>query len=122
MKKISIVLLIAFAAMKASAQTTAIPAKEAAKHIGEEVTICDKIFSGKFLAGPGLTLLDVGGSHPNEALSLVIKGDDRKKFSTAPEDKFKGQQVCITGKLIDYKGKPEIMITDTVQIKIDNRK
>lgn len=121
MKKISIALFIAFAAMNASAQTT-ITAKDAAKHIGEEVTICDKIFSGKFLAGPGLTLLDVGGSHPNEVLSLVIKGDDRKKFSTAPEDKFKGQQVCITGKLIDYKGKPEIMITDTAQIKLDYRR
>jgi micrococcal nuclease len=122
MKKISIALFIAFAAMKASAQTTTIEAKDAAKHIGEEVTICDKIFSGKFLAGPGLTLLDVGGSHPNEVLSLVIKGDDRKKFSAAPEDKFKGQQVCVTGKLIEYKGKPEIMITDTAQIKLDNRR
>ncbi|OCX50277.1 hypothetical protein BEL04_23495 [Mucilaginibacter sp. PPCGB 2223] len=120
MKKIGIALLIAFAAMKASAQTS-ISAKDAAKHIGEEVTICDKIFSGKYLSNSSLTLLDVGGSHPNEVLSLVIKGDDRKKFSTAPEDKFKGRQVCITGKLVDYKGKPEIMITDTAQIKIDPR-
>jgi len=117
MKKITLALFIAFAAITASAQTT-INAKEAAKHIGEEVTICDKIFSGKFLSNSNLTLLDVGGSHPNEVLSLVIKGDDRKKFSTAPEDKFKGKQVCITGKLIDYKGKPEIMITDTAQIRI----
>ncbi|WP_448701599.1 hypothetical protein ACFGVR_05240 [Mucilaginibacter sp. AW1-3] len=120
MKKISLVLFIAFAAIKTSAQTI-IMAKDAAKHIGEDVTICDKVFGGKFLSGPSLTLLDLGGSHPNELLSLVIKGDDRKKFSTAPEDKFKGRQVCVTGKLIDYKGKPEIMITDTTQIKIDPR-
>lgn len=120
MKKITLALFIAFAAFAAKAQTT-ISAKDAAKHIGEEVTICDKIFSGKFLSNASLTLLDVGGSHPSEILSLVIKGDDRKKFSTAPEDKFKGKQVCITGKLVDYKGKPEIMITDTTQIKIDPR-
>ncbi len=121
MKKISIVLFIAFAATKVSAQTN-IMAKDAAKHIGENVTICDKIFGGKFLSGSDLTLLDVGGAHPGELLSLVIKGDDRKKFTTAPEDKFKGKQVCITGKLVDYKGKPEIMITDTTQIKLDNSK
>jgi len=113
MKKTCLVLLIAFATLKVSAQTT-ITAKDAAKHIGEEVTICDKVFGGKFLNIPGLTLLDLGGgSHPNELLSLVIKGDDRKKFTVAPEDKFKGQQVCVTGKLVDYRGKPEIMITDT---------
>jgi hypothetical protein len=121
MKKISLILLIAFAAMRASAQTN-IMAKDAAKHIGENVTICDKIFGGKFLSGPNLTLLDVGSNHPGELLSLVIKGDDRKKFTTAPEDKFKGKQVCITGKVIDYRGKPEIMITDTTQINIDNSK
>ncbi|MDB4923979.1 hypothetical protein [Mucilaginibacter sp.] len=97
---------------------TTITAKEAAKHLNEKVTVCDQIFGGKFLSGSNLTLIDVGGSHPNELLTLIIKGDDRKKFKTAPEEDLKGKKVCITGQVIDYKGKPEIVITDPEQIKL----
>jgi DNA/RNA endonuclease YhcR with UshA esterase domain len=98
---------------------TKITAKDASKHLNENVMVCDQIFGGKYLSGAGITLIDVGGSHPSELLTLVIKGEDRKKFSSAPEDTFKGKKVCITGQIIDYKGKPEIMITDPEQIKED---
>jgi hypothetical protein len=64
-------------------------------------------------------LIDVGGSRPSELLTLVIKAADRKKFKTTPEGAFKGKKVCITGQIIDYKGKPEIVITDPEQIKED---
>lgn len=121
MKKLALILLIGFASVKTFAQTT-IAAKDAAKHIGEDVTITDKIYGGKFLAGPGLTLLDVGGSHPNEVLVLLIKGDDRKKFTGSPEETLKGKSVTITGKVIDYKGKPEIVITEPTQIKVTETK
>jgi micrococcal nuclease len=117
MKKLSIALFITFASATAFAQTS-IAIKDAAKHIGENVTICDKIYGGKFLSGAGLTLIDMGGAHPNEVLTILIKGDDRKKFKDAPEDTFKGKAVCVTGTLVDYKGKPEIVITDPTQIKI----
>ena len=117
MKKLIIALFITFASTTAFAQTT-IAVKDAAKHIGENVTICDKIYGGKFLSGAGLTLIDMGGAHPNEVVTLLIKGDDRKKFKEAPEDAFKGKAVCVTGTLVDYKGKPEIIITDPAQIKL----
>lgn len=116
--KLIIVLALLFAGLKTFAQTK-INAKEAAKHLNEKVMVCDQIFGGKYLSGADLTLIDVGGSHPNEQLTLVIKGDDRKKFSSPPEEVFKNKKVCITGQIIDYKGKPEIMITDPVQITED---
>jgi hypothetical protein len=116
MKKLSITLFITFVSATAFAQTT-IAIKDAAKHIGESVTICDKIYGGKFLNGANLTLIDMGGSHPNEVVTLLIKGDDRKKFKDAPEEAFKNKAVCVTGTLVDYKGKPEIIITDPAQIK-----
>jgi hypothetical protein len=120
MKKLAFILFIGFASVKTFAQTT-IDAKDAAKHVGESVIINDKIYGGKFLAGPGLTLLDVGGSHPNEALVLLIKGDDRKKFASGPEDMFKGKAVTVTGTIVDYKGKPEIIITEATQIKLTEK-
>jgi hypothetical protein len=114
--RISICLFISFFCLKAAAQTT-IAAKDAAKHLNENVVVCDEIYGGKYLSGADITLLDVGGSHPNEQLTLVIKGDDRKKFTTPPEEAFKEKKVCITGQIVDYKGKPEIIITDPSQIK-----
>ena len=98
---------------------TTIKVKDAAKHLNEKVTVCDKLYGGKYLEGAQITLLDVGGSHPDELLTLVIKGNDRKKFKTAPEEAFRGKKVCITGQIVDYKGKPEIMITDPAQIAED---
>ena len=110
--------LILFVSLNAFSQTK-ITAKEASKHLNEKVMVCDKVYGGKYLSGANLTLIDVGGSHPNELLTLVIKGDDRKKFTSAPEESFKGKKVCVTGQIIEYKGKPEIMITDPAQIKED---
>ena len=110
-------LFIMLTGAKALGQTT-ITVKEAAKHLNEKVIICDQIYGGKFLSSSNLTLVDVGGSHPNEVLTLLIKGDDRKKFKAAPEDYFKGKKVCITGTVVDYKGKPEIVITEPEQIKV----
>jgi micrococcal nuclease len=98
---------------------TKVTAKEASKHLNEKVMVCDKVFGGKYLSNADITLIDVGGSHPNELLTLVIKGDDRKKFKTAPEETFKGKKVCVTGEIVNYKGKPEIIITDPQQIKED---
>jgi len=115
-------LILSFTLLLAGLNTiaqTKITAKDAAKHLNENVMVCDQVFGGKYLDGANLTLIDVGGSHPNELLTLIIKGDDRKKFTTPPEEAFKGKKVCITGQVIDYKGKPEIVITDPAQIVED---
>ena len=119
MKKIIFVSLIAFASVNAFAQTP-IAVKDAAKHVNEKVTICDKIFGGKFLDEARITFLNMGADYPNSPLTLVIKGDDRKKFKT-PEEAFKGKQVCVTGTIIMYKGKPEIEITEAEQIKFNDK-
>ncbi len=116
--KLFLSLVILFTCLNAFSQTK-ITAKEASKHLNEKVMVCDQVFGGKYLDHSNITLIDVGGNHPHELLTLVIRGNDRKKFKTAPEDTFKGKKVCITGKIVDYKGKPEIMITDPDQIKED---
>lgn len=110
-------ILIAFA-VKGYSQTK-IEAKDAAKHLNETVMVCDKIAGGKYFDNSQTTLLDVGAPHPNETLTVVIKGDDRKKFEAAPDTYFLNKKVCITGKVIDYKGKPEIVVTEAAQLVLD---
>jgi hypothetical protein len=117
MKNIIILAFFAVMAGKASAQTV-IPAKDAAKHIGETVTITDKVFSGKYFDNNKMTLLDIGGYNPNQLLTLMIPGADKEKFKGSPEIDYKGKEVTVTGKIIEYKGKPEIIVTDPAQIKL----
>lgn len=82
------------------------------------VTICDKVFSGKYFEKSDITLLNMGAAYPNQTLSIVIKGADRNKFKIAPELAFANKTVCVSGKQILYKGKKEIIVTDTSQVRI----
>jgi DNA/RNA endonuclease YhcR with UshA esterase domain len=118
MKKIFLINVFALLfAFTASAQKV-ISASDAAKHLNEKVTICEKVFSTKLITPSNMTFLDLGGFHPNQMLTIVIKGEDRSKFKDAPDEYFKGRNVCVTGTVIDYKGKPEIVVSDPSQIKV----
>lgn len=102
----------------ASAQIK-IGAKDAAKHIGDTVTISDKIYSTKPIENTGMVLLDMGGSHPDQLLTIVIKGEDRSKFDSKPEEYYKGRNVKVTGVIINYNGKPEIIVSSPADLKVE---
>jgi DNA/RNA endonuclease YhcR with UshA esterase domain len=118
MKKL--IVLTAFVSLmvySASAQTK-IAAKDATKHLNETVTISDKVYSTKLIENTNMVLLDLGGEHPNQYLTVVIKGEDRAKFNSKPEEYYKGREVTVTGKLIDYRGKPEIIVGSADDLKL----
>jgi len=119
MKRIVLLTAIAlFFAFGASAQKM-IPVKDVARHMNENVTVCGKVFGTKLLDGPNITFLDMGAAHPNQLLTVVIKGEDRSKFTGKPEDEYKDKNVCVTGTIINFKGKPEIVLSDPANIKLD---
>jgi DNA/RNA endonuclease YhcR with UshA esterase domain len=111
-------LSILFFCSIASAQIK-IGAKDAAKHIGDTVTISDKIYSTKLIENTGMVLLDMGGSHPEQLLTIVIKGEDRSKFDSKPEEYYKGRNVKVTGVIINYNGKPEIIVSSPADLKVE---
>lgn len=120
MNKYSFLLLIGLlAGMAAGAQVRTIPAGEAARHLGDSVTICDKVYSARWLenAKNAPTFLNVGGAFPNQALTIVIWEDVRKQFSYKPEEKLLEKKVCVTGRLEEYKGKPQIVVHQASQLK-----
>lgn len=108
-----------FVSVAATAQTK-IEAKDASKHVNELVTVTGKVFSGKLIVANNMTLLDINGYNPNQDLTVMIESANRSKFHDKPEEVLKGKAVTITGKIIDYKGKPEIVVTDPDQIKLIN--
>jgi hypothetical protein len=101
---------------KVVAQTT-IPAKDAAKHIGETVRICDKIFSGKVTTS-NTTLLYFAGNYPKQAFAVIINSVDRSKFKDRPEIDYAGKDFTVTGKLVNYEGKPGIIVNDPGHLKV----
>ena len=119
MKKITVCFIFLFFVREGFSQST-IPATEAAKHVGEKTTVCDKVFGGRFLenANEQPTLLNMGGAYPNNPFTFVIFGADRKKFSYKPEDFLVDKKVCVTGEIKEFRGKPQIVVSDTAQVVI----
>jgi hypothetical protein len=107
---------VALFAFKATAQHT-VPVKSAAKHIGETVIICDKVFSGKLSPSSNTTLLSMG-DNPSEELTVMIPAAYRSKFKGNPEIDYIGRDVIIKGKLVNDNGKPRIVVTDPKQLKV----
>ena len=91
---------------------------DAKSHVSDSVKICTKIYGGKYLENSKgtPTFLNAGGYYPNAPLAIVIWADARKEFNNAPEEFYKGKEVCITGKIELYKDKPQIVVTSKSQI------
>ncbi len=94
--------------------------EELSKHLGDSVTVCTKIYGGIYLdkSNGTPTLLNAGGAYPDAPLTLLIWADARLQFKNPPEVFYKDKNVCISGKIILYKEKPEIVIYDEKQIAV----
>ena len=91
---------------------------EASNHIGETLTVCGKVFGGKYLENSNgkPTLINMGASYPNNSFTLVIFGDIRVNFSYTPEEYLNNKNICVTGLIKMFKGKPEIVVSNESQI------
>jgi DNA/RNA endonuclease YhcR with UshA esterase domain len=97
-----------------------IKVEDAAKHEGDSVKVCTRIFGAKYFEGSNRapTLLNAGAKYPEAPLTLVIFGESRPAFKNKPEEFYPDKNICVTGKILMYKGKPEIIITDEKQIVV----
>ena len=96
--------------------------EKASEHEGDSVIICSKVYGGIFFSNkqPTITLLNVGAAYPNSLLTIVIKEEDRAAFSNKPEEFYINKEICVTGKIRIFKGKPEIQISSEKAITINN--
>jgi hypothetical protein len=104
--------ILALWALPMSAAT--VSPDDAAGHVGETTTVCGMVASAKFVVGSRAqpTFLDLGKPYPNAVFTAVIFGDDRPKFGT-PEI---GKRACVIGQIRDYRGRPEIILSDPGQL------
>jgi len=100
-----------------AAHAASLSPEEAARHVGEDATVCGLVASTNYAAkAPAApTFLDLGNAYPNQIFTAVIFGSDRAKFGE-PEHSVRAKQVCVTGKIFLYEGKPEIVLHDPSQL------
>jgi len=94
-----------------------IPDSEAAKHVGQDVTIegtVSKVFTSK----NGNTFLDFGGSYP-DATFVVWIPEDAPEASDPGLSSLQGKKVKISGTVQLYRGKPEIKVSTKDQIVVE---
>ncbi|HSC54249.1 MAG TPA: hypothetical protein VLC98_11525 [Phnomibacter sp.] len=77
-----------------------IPIEKVRDHIGDSITICNKVYGTKIITNPKgdtLTLINLGAAYPNQLLTVVIKPGNRKNFAYQPEEYLKAKNIHYHG-------------------------
>ena len=117
-RSLLIVVFILLATSWSIAQKS-LTAVEAKNHIGEQGTVCGKVVSTRHAESSrgNPTFLNFDQPYPNQVFTMLIWGSDRTKFDE-PETKYRGKQICVSGKISEYKGTPGIVASDPSQVKM----
>jgi DNA/RNA endonuclease YhcR with UshA esterase domain len=112
-----LVALSAFVAGVVVAHAAPLSPEEAPKLVGEQATVCGLVASAAYTRSQ-TTFLNFDKPYPNHPFFAVIFKNDREKFveKFGPPEKLQGRDVCVTGKIQPYQGKPEIILNDPKQL------
>lgn len=118
MKKIFTLSLLFVSSFAVSAQT--FTPEQAAGRIGDSIKICGKIYGGRFFetSKGSPTLLNMGAAYPASPITIMIPAEVRTQMGYAPELQLKDKNICVKGRVVLYKEKPEVIIYDASQIEI----
>ncbi len=117
------VLLLLFAVAPAYAQKPqTVSTLEAAKYMGKQATVCGQVATVHLAmrTGGAPTFINFDKPNPDQTFTVLIWGIDRPKFPAPPESTYTaGKRVCVTGRVTDYRGKPEIIVHGPEEIRVD---
>lgn len=100
-----------------------IAAADAIKYIGQNQTVCGTVVGTDYNAEKVKTYINLDKPYPDTLLTATIEGQaNHDAFKTVvttgtPKDYYLNKNICVTGTIIDYKGKPMIMLTSPTQVK-----
>jgi DNA/RNA endonuclease YhcR with UshA esterase domain len=108
--------------LTASAQDTSttnaaplrVPALEAKKHINTEAVVTGKV--AEVNVAERLVRLNFERAYPSNTFTAVIFADKTNLFPNVRE--LKDKTVEVSGKIVDYRGRPEIILTSPNQLKV----
>jgi len=105
---------VALTVASVGAFATTLQDSEAAKHVGETVTL-DCLVVSVHSTNSGTTFLNCGADYPNQNAQLVIFRSAAGQF--ADVQRYQGKHVMAHGVLKSYRGKPEIVLESVSQIE-----
>jgi len=88
---------------------TTVKEADVANAIGQTVKVYSKVYGHKDFGT--MVLLNMGGTYPNSLFTVVLRGDAK-----GLADSLDRKTIAVTGKVVDYNGKPEIVVEDGKQI------
>jgi len=102
---------------RAQKKLTAADAKD---HVGETATVCGNVVSTRYASSTKgqPTFLNLDKPYPNQIFTIVIWGNNRSKFGR-PEVEYSEKRICVTGKIAEYRGVPEIIADAPAQITVE---
>ena len=117
-------LLLAAVVNSQTPEEPPIKPSEAKNHLGERAEVCGTVVSTRLsrygVAGRGRpTYLFFEKPYPDQVFTAVTWAPGASKVP-APEFDFQGKLVCVTGKIVDAAGTPEIITHQSSQIRIQS--
>jgi DNA/RNA endonuclease YhcR with UshA esterase domain len=98
--------------------TAKIQADAAKDNIGKQVAITGKV--AEVSKAEKIVRLNIDKAYPKQPFTAVIFAPNTNVFGDL--DSLKGKTVEITGKITDFRGHPQIVLTSTNQLKIVEEK
>lgn len=112
-------ILTSFFTLAEAQITPKITIYNASEYLDKEGTICANVYSVNQPAGDNKPIyINFGGNYPDNIFSVVIFAKDQNKFLFDLKEVLQGKDVCVTGKITQYKNKPQMVIKEAVQLLI----
>lgn len=113
-------ILLVFCYLLALGCSERITADQASKHIGDKITVCGLVAQATTVQyARGIpTFINLDKKYPDQPFTIVIWGKDLGKFSNLLRKLKKSGQICVTGTITEYRGKPQIVADNPNQIEI----
>jgi DNA/RNA endonuclease YhcR with UshA esterase domain len=120
MKRLLWMSLLASGIVASTLAQMKLSATQAKDHIGETATVCGNVVSTRYAVSSKSqpTFLNLDKPYPNQVFTILIWGSNRAKFGR-PEVDYKDKHICVTGKITEYHGTPEIIADDPREIKVE---
>jgi hypothetical protein len=99
------------AAPTAPAAAVTVKLEDVKNAIGKTVSTQGKVYSTKDIGS--MVLVNLGAAYPNQLLTLALKGEAKTMGA-----QLQGKTITVTGDVINYQGKPEIVVTGAQQLKV----
>jgi hypothetical protein len=99
-------------------RVASVSAYDARNYIGEVARVYGRVADTYYNADADEYYLYFGDYYPNQDFSIILPGNEARRYNYRPEIFFQNQQVMVTGYVNLFEERPEIQVRNSGQIDI----